>query len=288
MKVTEKCADQSDGLVFICDFSPPRGAGPDVFESAGTLDADFILVAYNPGRAVRVDSAMLAASIRHHTGKNVAFTMATRDMNLLALQSHALGAQQLGLENVIVVGGDSFSEKDRTRVQEVRGLPPTRLIETLGVMNQGTDFRGSNLRAPTDLCIGATMDLSRGIEREAALARRKVEAGAHFFITQPVFSTGEVSTFQDAYGAASGGDLSQPVFFGVQVLVKDGVLFSSVPESARQDLEKGRDGADMALELLADMFGAGIRRIYLMPPILKGGGRDYEVAQRVLQSARRP
>ena len=287
MKVTEKCADQSDGPIFICDFSPPRGAGPAVFESAGTLDADFILVAYNPGRAVRVDSAMLAASIRHHTGKNVAFTMATRDMNLLALQSRALGAQQLGLENVIVVGGDSFSEKDRARVQEVRGLPPTRLIETLGGMNQGTDFRGSNLRAPTDLCIGATMDLSRGIEREAALARRKVEAGAHFFITQPVFSTGGVSAFRDAYRAASGGDLAQPVFFGVQVLVKDGVLFSSVPESARQDLEKGRDGADMALERLAEMFGAGIRHIYLMPPILKGGARDYEAAQRVLEGARR-
>ena len=57
------------------------------------IDADFISVAYNPGRAVRVSSAMLAAAIKEQVGKETVFTLATRDMNLLALQSLLLGAQ---------------------------------------------------------------------------------------------------------------------------------------------------------------------------------------------------
>ena len=153
-------------------------------------------------------------------------------------------------------------------------------------MNQGIDYRGSRLRAPTDFCIGASIDLGRGIEREAALAHRKASSGVHFFLTQPVFSTGEITDFQRAYRAVSGGELSQPVFFGLQVLVKDGIIFSSVPERIRRDLDQGRDGTDIALELLHDFLDFGIRRIYLVPPILRGGARDYEAARRVLEGAR--
>ena len=85
----------------------------------------------------------------------------------------------------------------------------------------------------------------------------------------------------------SGEAISQPVFFGLQVLIKDGVIFSSVPQGVRQDLEAGRDGADIALELLRRFLDYGVRRIYLVPPILRGGARDYAAAQRVLEGARK-
>ena len=151
------------------------------------IDADFISVAYNPGRAVRVNSAVLAAAIKQQVGKEVCFTLATRDMNMLALQSQLLGAQLSGLENVIVVQGDPFSRRDLERVSEVGNLKPTEMIAAITGMNQGVDFRESRLREPTDFCVGATVDLGRGIQPEAKLARRKVQAGAQFFITQPIF-----------------------------------------------------------------------------------------------------
>ena len=287
MIVTDACSAQGDRTLYICDFSPPRSADHLVLEQAGGIDADFICVAYNPGRAVRVDSAMLAGAIRRETGKEVIFNLATRDMNKLALQSHLLGAQMLGLENLVVVQGDDFSERDLSRVKPVNDFRPTTLMSALASMNQGEDFRGSRLRAPTDFCIGASIDLGRGIADEAALAHLKAQAGAQFFITQPVFSTGEVTDFLDTYQGVSGGDISQPVFFGLQVLVKDGVIFSSVPQGVRQDLEQGRDGVDIALELLHEFLGFGLRRIYLVPPILRGGARDYQAAQRVLEGARK-
>ena len=287
MKVTDKCAQQGDHPVFLCDFSPPRGADPAALENARGIDADYICVAYNPGKAVRVDSAMLAYSIKQHAGKDVTFNLATRDMNVLALQTHLLGAQMLGLENLVVIGGDPFTARDRERVKDVSDLRPTGLIGALASMNNGTDFRGSNLRAPTDFCIGASIDLDRGVESEAALTHRKASAGAQFFITQPVFSTDRVSAFLEAYSAVAGVEISQPVFFGLQVLQKDGVIFSSVPEAVRQDLERGREGTDIALEFLRRFLDFGISSIYLVPPIMKGGARDYDAARRVLEAAPR-
>ena len=286
MKVTDRCSTQGNETMFICDFSPPRSADPRALEPARSLDADYINVAYNPGKAVRMDSAMLASSIKSQTGKDAMFNLSTRDMNKVALQSHLLGAQMLGLENVVVLRGDVFTEKDLEKVKDVSDFTPTGLIKSLDTMNQGIDFRGSKLRAPTELCVGGSIDLGRGIHMEAALAHSKAMAGAQFFITQPIFNTDDISAFSGAYSAITGQELTQPVFFGLQILQKDGVIFSSVPEGVRTDLDEGREGTDIALELLEKFQAAGIKRIYLVPPIMKGGARDYEAAQTVLKQAK--
>ena len=109
-KIIDRCYETTGQTCFICDFSPPRSGDPDTLQSAN-IDADFVSVAYNPGRAVRANSTMLAAAVKQQLGRDVVFTLATRDMNKLALQSQLLGAQILGLENVIVVQGDPFSER---------------------------------------------------------------------------------------------------------------------------------------------------------------------------------
>jgi 5,10-methylenetetrahydrofolate reductase len=287
MKVTDKCAVQGDQMVYISDFTPLKSAdADDSLKYARGLDVDFICVAYNPGKAVRVASAMLAYSIKQHSERDVIFNVSTRDMNKLALQSYLLGTQMLGLDNVVVVKGDNFTDRDLEKVKGVSDFKPTELIQSMATMNMGQDYKGLKLKMPTDLCIGATIDLGRGIEPEARLTYRKVQAGAHFFLTQPVFSTEEVTTFLDAYQAVAGTKLVQPVFFGLQIFRQDGLIFSNVPQEIKQDLAKGREGTDISLEILAQLQAFGIRRIYLVPPILKGGARDYEAAQKVLEAVR--
>ena len=285
-KVTEAYEARGDKTLIICDFSPPRGPGLEFLGSAAKLDVDFISAAYNPGKAVRVDSAVLAYAIKERTGKGVLFNLATRDMNRLAVESHLLGASVLGLENLVIIGGDPFSQRDLERLKDVSDFTPTGLMRAIADMNQGTDFRGLNLRAPTDLCVGGAADLGRGIEAEARLTRSKVQAGAQFFITQPVFDTQEITRFRDAYQAVAGQPLAQPVFWGLQIMVGGGVIFSSVPEEVRQELEAGRDGVEMALEQWERFRALGIDSVYLVPPILKGGARDYEAAQRFLERVR--
>jgi 5,10-methylenetetrahydrofolate reductase len=280
-KITERCFEVTGHTTFICDFSPPREGNPELLKQAN-IDADFISVAYNPGRAVRVNSMMLAAAIKQQLGKDVVFTLATRDMNKLALQSQLLGAQLAGLENVIIVQGDPFTERDLARVKNVGDFRPTGLIAAIAAMNQGVDFRDSRLRAPTDFCIGAAADLSRGAQQEARLAHQKAQAGAQFFITQPIFDPAEAERFHDAYSSVAGGPLRLPVFFGLQVLEQDGVLFSSVPESVREELAGGRSGVEVALELYQRFQERGLHNVYLVPPIRRGGARNYAAAQQVL------
>lgn len=280
MKITEGCFEATGHTTIICDFSPPRSGNPEAVVEA-QIDADFISVAYNPGRAVRTNSAMLAAAIQS-SGKNAVFTLATRDMNKLALQSQLLGAQMLGLQNVVVVQGDPFGQQDQGRVASVDDYHTTGLVTAIAQMNQGQDFKDGQLRSPTDFCVGATVDLSRGIEEEARLAVRKVQAGAEFLITQPVFNVDHVARYRESYAYQAGKAGTLPIYFGLQILEKDGVLFSSVPELVCRELERGRSGIDIALELYQKFQEARLNNIYLMPPIKRGGARNYEAAKEFL------
>ncbi len=283
--VIEKWSQRKGQPIFLCDFSPARGATQDYLEQADLLAADFICVAYSPGKSVRVASAITAYVIKREAGKDVIFNLSTRDMNRLALQSYLLGAQALGLENVVVLKGDEFTEREKAQVKNVGDFKPVELIGAIKSMNQGLDYRGLRLRAPTSFCIGASIDLSKGIEREARLVHRKVSAGADFFIAQPVHDPQAAREFLEAYGSVAGQELSPPVFYGIQIPSRDSVvLLGETTEAIRRDLDMGRDGSDIALEELHNFVDRGITTIYLIPPILRGGRRGYEAARRVLDA----
>lgn len=284
-KVLEKCASVSGRPVFLCDFSPPRGPNPRYLENARMLDVDFICVAYNPSKSVRIDSAMLSYQIKEKAGRDVVFNLACRDMNKLALQSHLLGASTLGLENVVIVQGDTFSEQDLSRVKEVSDFKPTQLIAAVKEMNEGMDYRGLKLSSPTSFCIGATLDLSKGIEHEARLTQEKVTAGAQFFITQSIFEVSLAKEFRETFRQINGYELTASVFYGLQVLDKDGIFFGDVPPSMMDQLERGRSGVDIALELFQQFTDSGINTFYLIPPIMRGGVRKYEAAQQLVEMA---
>jgi len=282
MKVTDAIGQTRSRPVFIADFSPPRGGDPALLADAMKLDVDFICVAYNPGKAVRIDSATAAWRIAQDTGRGVVFTLSPRDMNKLALQSKLLGAQAMELENVLVLQGDPVMERDT--FSAVSDFTASELMASIREMNTGTDFKGSKLRSPTGFCIGASADLGRGVAHEAGLAHRKVLAGANFIVTQPVFDAAEIAAFREAYAAVAGTELSIPVFWGLQILVADGVIFSNVPQSVRDDLESGRDGVDIALEAYGRLLEFGVDGIYLVSPIMRGGSRDYDAAARFMAS----
>ncbi len=289
MKVTDRYAQPAQGLVVISDFTPPRGGDPSAVDRVRGLNADFICVAYNPGKLVRADPVAAAVAIRDRVGTDVAFNLATRDMNRVALGTRLLGAQMLGVQNVVILRGDPFMERELARapVRSVDDCTPTDLIRDARALNEGLDYRGSTLRAAADLCIGATLDLGRDLESEARLAARKVEAGAEFFLTQPFYDLERRSRFLELFEAAFGTTLDRPVFWGLQVLDKDGIVLGDVPPCVTEELERGRPGSEIAAEGLQRYVDAGIRGVYLVPPILRGGARDYEAAQRVLETVGR-
>ena len=277
-KVVERSSAATGQPAYICDYSPPRsGRSPDLPEPP--VQADFISAAYNPGRAVRVNSVVTAAILRDRYGAEPIFTLATRDMNRLALESLLLGAQALGLENVIVVAGDPFGPRDTAA--PVNDYRATELITSIANLNAGVDHRERPLRAPADFCIGATVDFGRGIEREAHLAARKVTAGADFLITQPVYDPADVVRFADVFASMVPGS-TVPVFYGIGLMEPGGVSFASVPQWVTEDLATGRSGVDIALQVWDGLRAAGASDCYLAPPIRRSGARNYAAAAEFL------
>jgi 5,10-methylenetetrahydrofolate reductase len=284
--IAEKRDQDPDAVVFICDFSPPRGSDPALLEPARSIGADFISVAYNPGKSTRVNSTLAAGWIKANAGQDVLFALATRDMNKIAAESLLLGADLMGLQNVLVVEGDPFTEKELATVKAVNDFKPTGLLGAIGSMNRGLDHRGRKLQSPTNLCAGAAIDLSHDLDRETRLTRRKAEAGAAFFLMQPIFDPKRLSDFLEGYERAYGKPLSPPIFCGLQLMAPDSIVFGDIPGWVTQDLSRGRTGTDIASQLLEGFLTAGIRSIYLVPPIMKGGRRDYEAAASVIRSHR--
>ena len=284
-RVTAAGIETTGKPAFICDFSPPRSGN---YEDIPTPvpDADFLLINRNPGRAVRADSAMLAAELQRRTGKSVIFAVLTRDMNRLAVQSYLLGAQLLGLQNVVVAQGDSFSSSDSERVVAVADYRPTELISHISQMNRGIDFRGRKLDSPTDFCIGATLDTGQEPRRQAALAYRKIRGGAAFLITQPVYDPEYVSRFMEAYEELAGGPCPAPVYWGLQILEEESVAFGPVPARLQEELAAGRSGVDLALETYSRFLESSMHNVYLLPSIRRGGSRGYEAAHDFLTAAR--
>lgn len=284
----KRCEQAGDSRVFVCDFSPPRGGDPALLSGASELPADFISVAYNPGKSPRLNPVAAAHWISQHagpnTGREVIFTVSTRDMNKMAMQGTLLGADLLGLHNVVVVKGDPYRGRDLEWAVPVDDYRPTELIASINGLNEGLDFRGLKLRSQTGFCVGATIDLGMAMDRQVALTRRKVESGATYFLLQALFEPERLTAFTTTYADAYGEELTQPIFCGVQVLVPGGITFGTPPSWVSNAIDRGRDGVDIAVELIGRYADAGHNNVYLVPPIFKGGRRDYRLAARVLRA----
>ena len=279
-----QCADR---VQIVADFSPPKGTDPALLDEAGRLDADFISVNYSPGKSARVNSAFAAAWIKQNAGKEVIFSLSTRDMNRIAAQGLLLGANMTGLENVVVLKGDSFTKTELAITKPVDDYTPTGLIRAIADMNRGIDYKGLKLQNPTSFCIGATIDLARSMDRQVELTRKKVETGAQFFLLQALFSPERLTEFLERYADRYDEELSALICCGVQVLVEDGVTFGVLPDWVTTSLRKGRSGEDIAVETASRYLDAGQRSIYLLAPIYRGGRRDYVACQKVIERVRK-
>ena len=142
----------------------------------------------------------LAASVGlKHKGIEPVYQLTCRDRNRIALQSDLLTAYSLGIDNVLLITGDppKLGEyPDATGVFDLDSVALTQLTEEL---NRGLDIAGNELPQQLSLTIGVganpvASDLKREIER----FKQKVDAGAEYAITQPVFDTEMFLSFQEA------------------------------------------------------------------------------------------
>jgi hypothetical protein len=94
----------------------------------------------------------------------------------------------------------------------------------------------------------------------------------------------EADRFEAAYAQVAEAQIPVPVFYGLQMMEPDGISFAPPPPELKAELDAGRSGVELAVELFSDLRSAGRRNIYLLPPIRRGGARDYEAAKSFLSA----
>ncbi len=245
----------SDRFLVTAEIIPPRGWDPVemLAESRRLRDAgaDAIHVLDTPLAKSRMGVIPAALLIEKDAGVETVFHYTCRDRNMLGMQSDLLGAAAAGLRNILVVTGDppvTGAYPDSTAVFDIDSIGLTNLVHHL---NQGLDPGGESIGRPTRFVIGVALSHgARDLDSELRRFHWKVDAGADFAVTQPVFDASQFLEILDALE-----DLHIPILAAIWPLVSlrsAEYLANEVPgiqvpeevvERMRHAQQRGPDGA---------------------------------------------
>ncbi|MEM8641313.1 MAG: methylenetetrahydrofolate reductase [Cyanobacteria bacterium P01_G01_bin.54] len=197
---------------------PPKGGDPShMLAMAGQLKGRVHAVNVTDGsRAVLRMSSLAAAVLLHQQGIEPIYQLACRDRNLIALQADLMGAQALGLHNVLALTGDSVKAGDHPKAKPVFNLESIRLLQLIDRLNQGLDANEKKLPdGPLDLFVGAAVDPQnpswKGLQSRF---ERKLAAGAQFFQSQLISDFECLDKFMTQIASKS----DKPVLAGIFLL----------------------------------------------------------------------
>ncbi len=187
-------------FVTTVEIVPPRGVDPapmfDQVRQLKSAGVDAVNVPDGPRAQSRMGALLSGLLIQREVGMEAVVHYACRDRNLLGMLSDLLGAAASGLNNLLIITGDPPKMgpyPDATAVFDIDSIGLTNLVARL---NRGLDPGGNPLGDPTRFLIGvgvnpAALDLDRELRRFAW----KVEAGAEYAVTQPVFDLEQLDRF---------------------------------------------------------------------------------------------
>jgi methionine synthase I (cobalamin-dependent)/5,10-methylenetetrahydrofolate reductase len=157
----------------------------------------------NPRARARMSGVMASVAIQRAAGIEVIPHLTPRDSTLAGLESLLLGAHAEGLRNVLAVTGDAPEAGDYPGTGAVYDVDAIGLVELMAHLNNGTDFHGRAIDAPTSFYPGVAVNpTADDLGLEAERFARKVEAGARFAMTQIVFDLSYLESFLDRIGGS--------------------------------------------------------------------------------------
>jgi homocysteine S-methyltransferase len=146
----------------------------------------------------RMSALATALLIEREVGIETILHYACRDRNLLGIQSDLLGAAALGLRNVLAITGDPPKLGPYPQATAVFDVDAIGLVNIVKRLNTGLDLGGAAIGRPTPFSLGVGANpVAQDLDRERSRFRWKVEAGAQWAITQPVFDAESLFRFLD-------------------------------------------------------------------------------------------
>jgi homocysteine S-methyltransferase len=243
---------------------PPQGPDPEPalasLDAIAALPVDGFSVASNPVAKPRMSALALSALLQQRTGRPATLHCTTRDHNRIGLQSLLWGARALGIGTILAATGDYVALGDRARTTTVRDADVYALVR---------------MARDADLRTGVVLDprpQPQALDHEIQRLARKVEAGAQFAVTQPVYSEPQASAL-----ARATKRIRIPVILGVLPLrtarhalfLHDRVAGIAVPESVRERMRLADDPAAEGAAMARDMVQVArnlFAGVCIMPP----------------------
>jgi homocysteine S-methyltransferase len=257
------------GQPIVCvELTPPRGVDlRGVLERARLCaqhGIDAVNIPDGPRASARLSPMITAVKIEQEIGIETILHVCCRDKNLIGLQSDLLGLYAVGLRNVLIITGDPPKLGDYPNATAVFDLDSIALTRVVQNLNRGIDIAGNALPEPLALTIGVGANpVASDLHREIDRFRLKVQAGAEYAVTQPVFDLEMFYAFQAAVE-----NCRIPIVAGIWPFVsyKNAEFMANevpgvvVPEALLKRMAKAktrqegrRIGAEIAHEMIAQL-----------------------------------
>ncbi len=265
----------------LVEFDPPKDLDIEQYmigaASLQDAGADVITMADNSLAQTRMSNLALGAIVKMRLGIDPLVHIACRDRNLIGQQSHLMGLHALGIHQILVITGDPARFGDLPGASSVFDVSSFDLIRMVKQLNNGISFSGQSLRERGRFIVGAAFNphvsnLASAFNR----LERKIEAGADFILTQPVYDRATIEMI-----AEGTRHLPAPIFIGIMPitsarnaeflnnevpgirLTKEAIMRMGKYPAAGPDARK--EGLDIARELV-DAARKYFQGFYLMTP----------------------
>jgi homocysteine S-methyltransferase len=282
-------------FVVTAEISPPKGYSVEkVLTGVSTLKAagaNTVNVADSPRARMRMSPWAVCHLIQTRLNLDTILHFPIRGRNILRVQGDLLAAHALNVRNIFAVMGDPTPIGEYPEALNDYDLVPTGLIKLLTQgFNEGVDYGGAPLAQPTSFLVGCALNLTPlDLDREVRILHRKIESGANFALTQPIYDPNQAQAFLARYEAEF-DSWTLPIIAGVLPLYNGRhaeFLHNEVPginipdELRRQMREAGDDGPQVGVALARDLvaqLSSFVQGVYLIPAF----GR-YDLAADILE-----
>jgi methionine synthase I (cobalamin-dependent)/5,10-methylenetetrahydrofolate reductase len=267
------------GFAVTVEIDLPRGNDiQSVVEAARRLQrrgVDAIDISDGARARLRMHPVAAAKIVQDEAAIEVVAHLSCRDRNIIGLQADLLGAAALGVKNILAVTGDPAQIGDYPEATSVFDMDSVGLIHIISRMNAGEDLAGNSVGESPGFLIGASFNpTAEDLSFEADKLRRKVEAGAHAFWTQPVFEIGVLERALEEID-----DLDVCILLGLMPLrsarqaefLHYEVPGINIPRSVRDKLAElsAKDASKYGVEVTQNLLVKArplVRGAYIMPP----------------------
>lgn len=268
----------------IVEWDPPKHLditeymqGVRAFNEAGV---DAITLADNSLATPRISNTAIATKIEQEVGLRTLVHITCRDRNMIGLQSHLLGLHTSGMNEILAITGDPTKIGDFPGATSVFDVISFDLIKLIKQSNEGLSFSGNSLLKKTNFSVSAAFNPNvANMKRAVQRMEKKIEAGADYFLTQPVYNPESIIEM-----AKETKHIKEPIYVGLMPLTSSRnaeFLHNEVPGIKLTDEVRDRmydargsrvEGIEESIEIskeLIDLILEHFNGVYLVTPFMR-------------------